>query len=36
MNPIEIEVTAKYRTQAPLGFCHIHTQYGKVDGQVTE
>lgn len=24
MNPIEIEVTAKYRSQAPLGFCHVH------------
>ena len=30
MNPIEIEVTAEYRTQAPLGFCHIHDMGGSM------
>ena len=40
MDPIEIEVTAEYRTQAPLGFCHIHDMGGSMitlwDSEVCE
>ena len=30
MNPIEIKLTAEYRSQARLGFCHIHGMGGSM------